>query len=164
LWGYLRVRVKIKSKKGTDPFTVPFYSDPISTDPFLLSADKQSMEEQILTLENVSKTYGEFTAVNNISLAIPKGSIYGFLGPNGAGKTTTIRMILDIIRPSSGKISILGESSALNVRQNLGYLPEEKGLYKKMKVHSVISYFAMLKGMTKKRPNNEPPNYLKNMG
>jgi ABC-2 type transport system ATP-binding protein len=122
------------------------------------------MEEQILTLENVSKTYGEFTAVSNISLSIPKGSIYGFLGPNGAGKTTTIRMILDIIRPSKGTISILGESSALNVRHDLGYLPEEKGLYKKMKVHSVISYFAMLKGMTKANAEQRATELLEKYG
>ncbi len=103
----------------------------------------------VLSLKNVVKTYGDFTAVDGISLSIPKGSIYGFLGPNGAGKTTTIRMILEIIKPSSGEISILGHSSALDVRNRIGYLPEEKGLYKKMKVWALIQYFAMLKGMNK---------------
>jgi len=109
----------------------------------------ETESSSVLSLRNVSKTYGEFTAVNDISLSIPKGSIYGFLGPNGAGKTTTIRMILDIIEPSSGSVSILGHSCALKVRNQIGYLPEEKGLYKKMKVWALIQYFAMLKGMKK---------------
>jgi len=105
------------------------------------------MSTSVLSLHNVSKTFGDFKAVDQINLDIPKGAIYGFLGPNGAGKTTTIRMILDIIKPSSGQISILASDSALNVRDRIGYLPEEKGLYKKMKAWAVIQYFAMLKGL-----------------
>ena len=108
------------------------------------------MQDNVLELTRVSKRYGAFTAVDDISFAIPRGTIYGFLGPNGAGKTTTIRMILDILRPDSGSINILGENSALHVRQRIGYLPEEKGLYKKMKVWAIISYFATLKGMDKR--------------
>ncbi len=108
------------------------------------------MPEHVLELNGVSKRYGAFTAVDDISFAIPSGSIYGFLGPNGAGKTTTIRMILDILKPDAGSIRILGKSCALNVRHRIGYLPEEKGLYKKMRVWSIISYFATLKGMEKK--------------
>jgi ABC-2 type transport system ATP-binding protein len=112
-------------------------------------AQTEAESSSVLRLQNVSKTYGEFTAVDDISFSIPKGSIYGFLGPNGAGKTTTIRLILEIIKPSSGSASILGHSSALDVRNQIGYLPEEKGLYKKMKVWALIQYFAMLKGMKK---------------
>ena len=104
----------------------------------------------VLELRNVSKFYGDFKAVNNVSFSLEAGRIYGFLGPNGAGKTTTIRMILDIIRPTSGSISILGAASALQVRNHIGYLPEEKGLYKKMKAWSVIAYFATLKGLSRK--------------
>lgn len=107
------------------------------------------MDSTVLSLSNVHKSYGDFQAVKDVTLAIPKGSIYGFLGPNGAGKTTTIRMVLDIIKPSSGEVTILGEKSALKVRNRIGYLPEEKGLYKKMKVWAIIQYFAMLKGMEK---------------
>ena len=107
------------------------------------------MSTSVLSLHNVSKTFGSFTAVDQINLDIPQGAIYGFLGPNGAGKTTTIRMILDIIKPSSGQISILGSDSALAVRDRIGYLPEEKGLYKKMKAWAVIQYFAMLKGLSR---------------
>ena len=84
------------------------------------------MDEPVLQLNNVVKTYGDFTAVRDLNLSIPKGSIYGFLGPNGAGKTTTIRMILEIIKPSSGEITILGHHSALDVRNRIGYLPEER--------------------------------------
>lgn len=118
----------------------------------------------VLSLQNVSKTYGEFTAVNDLSLFIPKGSIYGFLGPNGAGKTTTIRMILEIIKPSSGSINILGRPSALEVRNRIGYLPEEKGLYKKMKVWALIQYFAMLKGMKKHEAKDQAWHLLEKYG
>ena len=127
------------------------------------SSEKADLHS-VLSLQNVSKTYGEFTAVKELSLSIPKGSIYGFLGPNGAGKTTTIRMILDIIKPSSGNICILGHSSALEVRNQIGYLPEEKGLYKKMKVWSLIQYFAMLKGMKKHEAKNQAWHLLEKYG
>lgn len=102
-----------------------------------------------LELRGVTKFFGEFRAVDDVSFSLPAGSIYGFLGPNGAGKTTTIRMILEIFKPTSGSITVLGESSALKVRQRIGYLPEEKGLYKKMKCWAVIAYFATLKGMSR---------------
>jgi ABC-2 type transport system ATP-binding protein len=104
----------------------------------------------ILDLRGVTKHYGAFKAVEDLSFSLPAGTVCGFLGPNGAGKTTTIRMILDIIKPTSGSITVLGRSTALEVRQRIGYLPEEKGLYKKMKAWSVIAYFATLKGMSRK--------------
>ena len=104
------------------------------------------MSDSALVLENVVKTYGDFKAVDDVSFAVPNGSVYGFLGPNGAGKTTSIRMILEIIKPTSGQITVLG-SNALSVRDRIGYLPEEKGLYKKMKTWGVIAYFATLKGV-----------------
>jgi len=100
-----------------------------------------------IELINVTKTYGDFNAVNDVSFTVPEGTVCGFLGPNGAGKTTCIRMMLDILRPTSGTISILGAPRALDVRGRIGYLPEEKGLYKKMTAASIIAYFATLKGM-----------------
>jgi len=103
-----------------------------------------------LEVRGVTKLFGDFRAVDDVSFSLPAGSIYGFLGPNGAGKTTTIRMILEIIKPTSGSISVLGESSALKVRHRIGYLPEEKGLYKKMKCWAIIAYFATLKGLSRK--------------
>lgn len=135
-----------------------------SASPSPITPQAESNSGSVLSLRNVSKTYGDFTAVNDISLAIPKGSIYGFLGPNGAGKTTTIRMILEIIKPSSGSIQILGHSSALDVRNRIGYLPEEKGLYKKMKVWALIQYFAMLKGMNKQEAKRQAWQLLEKYG
>ena len=108
------------------------------------------MTAPALELRNVTKTYGTFTAVNDISLVVPAGCVYGFLGPNGAGKTTSLRMILEIIRPTSGSITLLGSPSALAVRGRIGYLPEEKGLYKKMKAWAIIAYFATLKGLSRR--------------
>jgi len=122
------------------------------------------MNSAVLNLSNVHKSYGDFHAVKDVSISIPKGSIYGFLGPNGAGKTTTIRMVLDIIKPSSGSVSILGEDSALKVRNRIGYLPEEKGLYKKMKVWAIIQYFAMLKGMQKTAARKRAFEFLERYG
>lgn len=100
-------------------------------------------------LIDVTKSFGSFTAVDNLSLAIPKGSIYGFLGPNGAGKTTTIRMIMSIFHPDRGEIHVLGHNDASRVKDRLGYLPEEKGLYKKMKTLDIITYFGELKGLSR---------------
>lgn len=108
------------------------------------------MSELSLEVRGVTKMYGDFKAVDNVTIEVPKGSIYGFLGPNGAGKTTTIRMILDIVKPTEGSISVLGAPSALEVRDRIGYLPEEKGLYKKMKAWAIIAYFAGLKGIGRK--------------
>lgn len=122
------------------------------------------MTSPVLTLQDVTKRYGDFTAVDKINLSIPQGSVYGFLGPNGAGKTTTIRMILDIIRPDAGEISILGSSSATAVRHRIGYLPEEKGLYKKMKVWATIAYFATLKGLTRQQARSQAFTLLERYG
>lgn len=122
------------------------------------------MDQSVLSLEHVTKTYGDFTAVDDISLSIPRGSIYGFLGPNGAGKTTTIRMILEIIRPTRGQITVLGHPSALDVRNRIGYLPEEKGLYKKMKVWAIIQYFGMLKGLDRRTAKTRAWSLLEQYG
>lgn len=105
------------------------------------------MTDAVLSLENVSKRYGAFAAVDGLSFAVRRGEIFGFLGPNGAGKTTTLRMALDIIQPTEGRILILGSSSAIPVRRKIGYLPEERGLYRKMKAAETIAYFAKLRGV-----------------
>jgi ABC-2 type transport system ATP-binding protein len=120
--------------------------------------------EPVLELNNVTKFYGAFKAVDEVSFVLQPGAIYGFLGPNGAGKTTTIRMVLDMIRPSSGSIRVLGHASALEVRNRIGYLPEEKGLYKKMKAWSVIAYFATLKGMTRRAAKQRAFELLERYG
>lgn len=117
-----------------------------------------------LELRGVTKLFGDFRAVDDVSFSLPAGSIYGFLGPNGAGKTTTIRMILEIIKPTSGSITVLGHASALAVRQRIGYLPEEKGLYKKMKNWAVIAYFATLKGLSRKAAKQRAFELLERYG
>jgi ABC-2 type transport system ATP-binding protein len=98
-------------------------------------------------LDSVHKSFGEVQAVNNLSVRVPTGSIYGFLGPNGAGKTTTLRMIMNIIRPDSGGIEIFGNSSVERAKSRIGYMPEERGLYRKMTVTKVLAYFGALKGL-----------------
>jgi ABC-2 type transport system ATP-binding protein len=117
-----------------------------------------------LELSNVTKFYGDFKAVDNVSFSVQPGSICGFLGPNGAGKTTTIRIILDILKPSSGSVMLLGHACALDVRHRIGYLPEEKGLYKKMKAWSVIAYFATLKGLDRKTAKRRAHELLERYG
>ncbi len=117
-----------------------------------------------LELRDLTKCYGSFTAVAGLDLVVPRGVVYGFLGPNGAGKTTTLRLILDIIKPSRGSIRILDEDSALKVRDKIGYLPEEKGLYKKMRTWGIIAYFAMLKGLSRKAAKKRAYELLEEYG
>jgi ABC-2 type transport system ATP-binding protein len=118
----------------------------------------------VLDVRDVTKRFGDFTAVERVSFQVPQGSICGFLGPNGAGKTTTIRMILEIIRPTSGSIAVLGSPSSLAVRERIGYLPEEKGLYKKMKAAEIIEYFASLKGMPRRAARRRAHELLERYG
>jgi ABC-2 type transport system ATP-binding protein len=101
-----------------------------------------------LVLNGVTKRMANRVVVDNVSLSLDYGSVCGFLGQNGAGKTTTIRMIMGILQPDAGTISILGRGSAVEVRRELGYLPEERGLYSSMTVGNVLEYFGQLKGMS----------------
>jgi ABC-2 type transport system ATP-binding protein len=107
------------------------------------------MEEIILRAEHVTKQYGSFKALDDVSVAIPRGSVYGLLGPNGAGKTTLIRIINRITAPDSGKVYFGDREFQPSDVERIGYLPEERGLYKKMKVGEQVLYFAGLKGLSK---------------
>ena len=98
-----------------------------------------------LTLNNITKTFNDFTAVDRLSLDVPEGSIYGFIGPNGSGKTTTIRMIMNIFHPDSGDIQVLGSPRSAIDNDLIGYLPEERGLYKKMKIRELLHFYGELK-------------------
>ena len=120
--------------------------------------------EYALTLQGVTKQFGSFTAVADLSLEVPKGCIYGFLGQNGAGKTTTIRMVMSIFHPDSGRLSVLGHPDAAEVKDRLGYLPEEKGLYKKMKTAEIVAYFGKLKGMDSRTANLKARELLTRYG
>ncbi len=122
------------------------------------------MSDTVLELEHIFKRYGDFEAVHDLSLVVPRGSIYGFLGPNGAGKSTTIRIALSIYAPTSGTIQVLGRPSALDVRERIGYLPEEKGLYRKMKAGDVIAYFGQLKGMKRADAKRKAVDMLERYG
>ena len=99
-----------------------------------------------IRMTGVTKTFGRMTAVADLDLDVPRGGLYGFIGPNGAGKTTTIRMIMSILLPDTGAISILGHASALEAKDRIGYLPEERGLYKRMRVRPFLRFLARLKG------------------
>jgi len=101
--------------------------------------------EASLKVENVTKRFGDFTAVENLSFDVRAGRVFGFLGPNGAGKTTTIRMIVGITAPDEGVIELFGERMSSKLQDRIGYLPEERGLYKKMKIADQLRYFAALK-------------------
>jgi ABC-2 type transport system ATP-binding protein len=117
-----------------------------------------------LILEGVTKRFGEVRAVDDISLNVLEGSICGFIGPNGAGKTTTIRMIMSIIYPDAGRITVLGEPNSEAIKDRLGYLPEEKGLYKKMKAGEIVTYFGRLKGMAGGKAKFRAADLLKRYG
>ena len=104
--------------------------------------------EQALVLDQVTKKYGDFTAVDGLSFAVRAGEVFGFLGGNGAGKTTSLRMVLDIIRPTAGSISVLGRAPGRENAPHLGFLPEERGLYRTMSAIDTIVYFGRLKGMS----------------
>ena len=99
-----------------------------------------------IQLRGVTKAFGRMTAVDRLDLSVPRGGLYGFIGPNGAGKTTTIRMIMSILFPDSGEISILRCASALDAKDRIGYLPEERGLYRRMRVRAFLRYMARLRG------------------
>jgi ABC-2 type transport system ATP-binding protein len=104
------------------------------------------MTTTAIELRTVTKTFGSLTAVDRLDLTIPRGAVYGFIGPNGAGKTTAIRMIMSILLPDSGELRVLGQRSALEAKDRIGYLPEERGLYRKMKVAPYLTFIARLKG------------------
>lgn len=100
-----------------------------------------------ITLSDVTKSFGAQVAVDRLSLNVPRGSLYGFIGPNGSGKTTTLRMIMNILLPDSGDVAVLGQRDTRTARNRVSYLPEERGLYKKMTVRRLLRYYGELKGM-----------------
>lgn len=114
----------------------------------------------ILSIQNVVKTYGTYTAVNQVSFDMPRGCVFGMLGPNGAGKTSLIRMITTITAPDSGAILLEGEKLHARTPEKIGYMPEERGLYKKMKVGEQLLYLAQLKGLSKSAAQKEIDHWL----
>jgi ABC-2 type transport system ATP-binding protein len=113
-------------------------------------------------IENVTKRFGTHVAVNNLSLVVPRGSIYGFIGPNGSGKSTTMRMIMRIIAPDEGHLRVLGEEKWESANDRVNYLPEERGLYRQMKVRDLLRFFANMKN--RQVTDDEIQRWLDRMG
>lgn len=113
-----------------------------------------------LEVKNLTKTFDSITAVENASFEVPEGSIFGLIGRNGAGKTTTIRMMMNIYMPDSGEVILRGTQVGQEFKNKVGYLPEERGLYKKMKVLDTLLFFAEIKGVTGKEVNKKAMEYL----
>jgi ABC-2 type transport system ATP-binding protein len=115
-----------------------------------------------VALRGVTKTFGSTVAVDDLDLSVPKGALYGFIGPNGAGKTTTLRMIMSILFPDKGELVVLGRPSTVEAKDSIGYLPEERGVYRKMKVGAFLAYIARLKGV--KTPAAQVAGWLERLG
>ncbi len=114
-----------------------------------------------ISVDRISKSYGDFVAVNELSIEVKTGSIFGLLGPNGAGKSTTIRMIVNITMPDSGHITLFGRPMSAKLQERVGYLPEDRGLYKKMKVGEQLAFFAELKGLQGQEAHRRIDAWLK---
>jgi ABC-2 type transport system ATP-binding protein len=117
-----------------------------------------------ISVERVTKRFDQHVAVDGISFAVARGAVYGLLGPNGAGKTTTIRMILDIIRPDEGKITILGGAPGSAITDRIGYLPEERGLYPKMKTGEHLAFLAEIKGVPRREAASAIASWMERLG
>lgn len=122
------------------------------------------MGDAVLELSGVTKRYGDFLAVDRVSFTAPKGKILGLLGPNGAGKTSTLRMVLGITQPNEGRISIFGKQPGRSVQRRIGYLPEERGLYRRMTARDTVIYFAKLKGAWAGRARRRADQLLDQLG
>ncbi|MFG0258812.1 MAG: ABC transporter ATP-binding protein [Phycisphaerales bacterium JB041] len=117
-----------------------------------------------IIMDGITKTFGEKVAVREMNLAVPEGALYGFIGPNGAGKTTTIRMIMSILFPDAGRLSVLGKASAVESKDRIGYLPEERGVYKKMKVGAFLKLMGKLKGASGPELDRKVKDWLERVG
>jgi ABC-2 type transport system ATP-binding protein len=120
--------------------------------------------EPVIDIQGVVKRYGDFTAVDQLSFSVPRGSIYGLLGPNGAGKSTTIRMLMRIMLPDAGTIQVLGSDVSRVNLDRVGYLPEERGLYKKMRVINLLIFFGEIKGLERREAQRRAASWLERMG
>ncbi|MGH9843068.1 MAG: ABC transporter ATP-binding protein [Blastocatellia bacterium] len=120
--------------------------------------------QNAISVNQISKSYGDFVAVSNLSLDVKPGAIFGLLGPNGAGKSTTIRMLVNITMPDTGEIRLFGEpitsQNAAKLQERIGYLPEDRGLYKKMKVGQQLEFFAELKGLARDEARKRIDSWL----
>jgi ABC-2 type transport system ATP-binding protein len=122
-------------------------ADALEYDAYFTRKIPRASMSNAISVDRISKSYGEFVAVNELFMEVKAGSIFGLLGPNGAGKSTTIRMIVNITMPDSGQIKLFGQPMNSKLQERVGYLPEDRGLYKKMKIGEQLAFFAELKGL-----------------
>ena len=122
------------------------------------------MESPAVRLIDVSKSFDGHTAVDTLSLEVPEGCIYGFLGPNGSGKTTTIRLILHLVLPEGGEVEVFGKREVRACNDRIGYLPEERGLYRKLTVNRQLALFARLKGISGRAARESSRYWLERLG
>jgi len=118
---------------------------------------------EAIAIRGVTKYFGDYAAVDDLTLTVPRGSVYGFIGPNGSGKTTTLRMTMNILFPDAGDIVVLGERTTAAARDRVSYLPEERGLYKKMTVREVLRYYGRLKSVPRARLDGAIDAWLERM-
>src|SRR3954471_19889965 len=118
---------------------------------------------EAIVLRGVTKRFSGMAAVNDLSLTVPTGSIYGFIGPNGSGQTTTLRMIMHILLPDEGEIEVLGSDATGAARDQVSYLPEERGLYKKMTIRRLLRYYRPLKGRPLPETDAEISEWMEGM-
>ena len=117
-----------------------------------------------IEISDIHKSFGSKQAVRDLNLQVPRGALYGVIGPNGAGKSTSLRMILSILFPDRGRIAVLGEDSALKAKDRIGYLPEERGVYRKMQVAAFLQHMAILKGVRRDQANARVTDWLDRVG
>lgn len=123
------------------------------------------MSEPVVDIQNIVKRFAGHTAVRNVSWRVPRGVVYGLLGPNGAGKTTTIRMLLNIIAPDEGRITVFGlPNTTRGLTDRVGYLPEERGLYRKMQVRRLLRFLAELKGVSRRVADSRIDSWMERLG
>ncbi|HET9983320.1 MAG TPA: ATP-binding cassette domain-containing protein [Longimicrobiales bacterium] len=129
-----------------------------------MTMDRSGGGDAAITLRGVRKQFGEIVAVRGMDLVVPRGATYGLLGPNGAGKTTTIRMVLNIFEPDGGEVRIFGEPVSQRVLDRIGYLPEERGMYRRMTVRRALQFFAELKGVPARASSPRIERWLERFG
>lgn len=129
-----------------------------------VASNIDAARERVVSLAQVSKTFGAHRAVDAFDLAVPQGSLFGFIGPNGSGKTTTLRMILRIVEPDHGTIEVFGQRASAAANDAIGYLPEERGLYRKMTVLRQLVYFGCLKGLSTREARRRGMEWLDRLG